>query len=160
MSITGQVRVLNVALVVDEENRLSGPEFVESCGQKWFEQTGIKLNVVKTIIIPEWEESGIDEALMELSEVMQDSGYPRSDYDIAVGVGASSGTKLKTYIGYFIPFPSWRGATDNATRSLIRVSGHGCWYFQHELAHLFVLSHDHSEYGMLGGCYGGDIAWG
>ncbi|HDO36648.1 MAG TPA: hypothetical protein ENH07_10210 [Nitrospirae bacterium] len=159
---TGQIRILRTVLVVDsftdgggaidiDENTQAyvrpeetgyGNKFILKCGQQWFEQTGIKIEIVETIKITKWYESNAEDAVKELQKLV--SHIDPSSYDIAVGMGMSLSSTIGAASAVFIPMPLWAGAIEDEYRRYIRLKTTDCWIFQHELAHAFVFGTLHS----------------
>jgi len=136
-------RTVDVLLVYDT-HATDAYEFVEACGCKWFEQTGIKLNIIEVMRIKEWKESGYDECLAELKSLSD--GH---DCDMVIGIGMSLSSAMVHATALVVPMPVWMGVIDDNYRYLIRLKMNDCWTLQHELAHAFVFTHDHSSTGLL-----------
>jgi len=140
---TAPERVIDVLLVYDT-HETGTREFIDACACQWFEQTGIRLNIAEEMQIESWQESGSDECLDELKALS--AGH---DFDMVIGVGMSLSSAMTHAAALIVPMPVWMGVIDDNYRYLIRLKMHDCWTMQHELAHAFVLDHDHSTTGLL-----------
>ena len=166
-SVTGKKHILRTVLVVDrfideggslelDENAQVytrdgtgfGNKFILKCGSLWAKQTGIELEIVETIVIPRWKWADPYESMDEFKAII--SHIDPKTYDIAIGIGMSLGSVGQGVAAAFFMVPVWAGFIEDKYRRYIRLKdAEDVWMCQHELAHCFDFSLDHTG-GLLG----------
>lgn len=141
------IRVVDVLLVYNVANN-NCHEFMKDVAKRWFDQTGVVLNIVSEIEIEEWTESDYRKAIVEFQKLVGDTGF-----DIAIGIGETLLSTVQYYAMQIVPLPipivNWQGVCDGEYRRYIRIKDQDPWFLMHELGHLFIFSHIHTDFGLM-----------